>query len=333
MGNPSNFAAFCGIARENTAGIPVKSLHELDFISETLHGQGEPLRRRTINRKRAVKGAVQGGYSAEGDLNLEATPDKISQLLYAAFTNLNTTGSGEPYTHVFKPGNTLLPLSVQVKRQEQYFVYPGQYVNRLTWRGVVDAILEMTAGLQGRAKEKIYDAEQSDAGITASELDPFVFWGATCSLHGGASTDTNNWELSAQTGLTRHKGIGAGRAHNQAHPGDSQVTGSFDVVFDTIEEHRRWMGAAASTYPIDVANTLQTFAAQLKYVSGVYELQFDLPKAYYKASAPAVSGREGLIMQRCEFETLWDEDEDCDLKITLVNNEANSVVVATGVNI
>lgn len=330
-GDPTNYRSYLGIALEATAGTPAQALHEMDFISETLRGQGEPIRRKCINRKRSVKGAVQGPYSAEGDVNLEVTPDKFTTFLYAALTARTTSGSADPYTHVFKPGDSLLPLSVHIQRANQVFIYPGQYVNRLTFRGVIDAILEATVGLQGRAKEVVYDVEKSDASIAASAEDPFVFQQATTTLHGSASTDTNNWEVSIDTGLTRAKGLGAGRAHNRAHPGDSLVQGSFDVVFDTIEEHRRWLGAANSTYPIQVADTLQTFALRLLYTASAgRKLQIDIPKAYYKTSGPAVNGREGLVMQRCEFAGLYSASDGADVVITVTNGEAAAAITTQG---
>jgi hypothetical protein len=333
-GDPVNFRSFMGIGIEAVAGTPIQALYELDFISESLRGQGEPIRRKCINRTRAVKGAVQGPYSAEGDINLEVTPDKVSTLFYAALTSLTTTGTTDPYVHVFKPGTTLKPLSVHIQRANQLFVYPGQYVSRITLRGVIDSILEATFGMQGNAKEKIYDTEQSDGAIAASALDPFVFWGATTSLHGSANTDTNNWEVSIDTGLTRAKGLGAGRAHNRAHPGDSVVTGSFDVVFDSIEAHRRWMGAASSAYPIAVADTLQTFALQLLWTqSASRKLQLDIPKAYYRTSGPAISGREGIVMQRCEFSALYNASDLADVVLTLTNGEANAAIITAATDI
>lgn len=333
MGEPVSYASFVGIALENTAGTPVKSLYELDFISESLRGQGEPIRRRCINRTRAVKGAVQGPYSAEGDLNMEVTPDKVTTLFHAALP-VSSTGTADPYTHVFKPGTVLHPLTVQVKRDDWYFVYPGQYVNRITLRGVIDAIMEATFNLQGKGKEVLYDAEQSDAALAASSQDPFVFHQGAVTLHGSANTDTNNWEVNINTGLQRAKGIGAGRAHNRAHPGDSVCSGSFDLVFDTVEAHRRWMGAAASTSPISVADTLQTLAIRLLYTaSASRKLQVDIPKAYYTASEPAVQGRGGLIIQRCQFSSLYNAGDTSDVYLTVTNGETNGNITTAGVNI
>ena len=325
-GDPTNYRSFLGVGLQSAAGTPAVAKYELDYISEALHGVGEPIRRKSINRKRSVKGAVMGGYSIEGDINLEVTPDKFTTLLYAAL-GLATVGTTDPYTHTFKPGDSLLPLSVHVQRANQLFLYPDLYVNRISFRGVIDAILEATVGLPGRGLERIYNVERSDGAISASALDPFVFWGATVSLHGSATTDTNNHELTINTGLTRAKGLGAGRAHNRAHPGDSLVEGSFDLVFDTIEEHRRWMGAAASSYPIDPANTLQTLALQLKYTQSASRvLTIDVPKAYYKASGPAVSGREGIVMQRCEWSSLYNTGDLADVVITVLNAEANAAI-------
>src|ERR1041385_5866159 len=97
--DPVNFLGFATVGLENTAGTPVKGQVELDLISETLRGQGEPIRSRAINRSRAVKKAVMGPYRAEGDLNMEVTPDKVTRLLYAALTSLDTAGSSDPSTH------------------------------------------------------------------------------------------------------------------------------------------------------------------------------------------------------------------------------------------
>lgn len=333
-GDPVNFRSFLGIGIEGTAGAAVKALYELDFISETLRGQGEPIRRRCINRTRSVKGAVMGGYSAEGDINLEVTPNMVSTLFYAALTSLATVGTTDPYTHTFKPSTSLKPVTVHIQRGNQVFVYPAQFVNRITFRGVIDAILEATFGMQGRALERVWDVEKSDAAIAASTEDPFVFWGATVALHSGATADTNNHDLTINTGLTRHKGLGSGRGHDRAHPGDSLVEGSFDLVFDTIEEHRRWMGAAASSYPIDVANTLQTLALQLKYTQSANRvLTIDVPKAYYKTSGPAVTGREGIVLQRVDWSSLYNTADLSDVVLTLKNGEANAAITTAGVAI
>lgn len=326
MGNPTSYASFLGIGLEGTPGTPVVSKYELDLVSETLHGVGEPIRSRAINRTRSVKKAVQGPYSAEGDLVVEWTPDMVTTLLYCAFAKA-TTGSSDPYTHVFTPGADLRSFTAQIKRDDVYFIYPGLYINRISIRAVIDQILEGTFNVQGRAKEVLYDVEKSDGAIAASSADPFVFLQGAVTLHGTPNTDTNNWDIQFGTGLQRNKGLGAGRAHNRAHEGDSTCTGSFDIVFDTVEAHRRWMGASASTYPILVGDAVQTAAAQLVYTaSATRKLQIDIPKLYYTASEPAVRGREGLIIQRCQFASLYDAVTTGEFKITVINGEQGSAI-------
>lgn len=333
MGEPTGVKSFISIGLEGTAATPVKGQVYLDAISENLLGKGEPIRSRALNQQPSATKAVQGQYRADGDINFEATPDKVTKILYAILTSLGSTGTVDPYTHVFKNAATLRPLTVQILRPTgQYFVYPGQYINRLTIRGVIDAIAEVTAGLAGRAKERIYDAEKSDVGIAYCTEDSFVFHQASTTLHGVASTDTNNWQIDIDTGLATPKGQGAGRAPNRAHSQERKVGFSFDVVFDTIEEHRRWMGAASSAYPINVADTLQTFAIQLLYTASANRiLQIDLTKAYYRTSGMPVQGK-GVVTQRCEGETLWDPT-DTDIKITLKNGESNTVITTAGTDI
>jgi len=329
-GAPVNYRSFLGVALEATAGTPVKSLYELDFVSETIKGVSTPIRRKSINRKRSVKGAVMGAYSAEGDINLEVTPDKVSTLFYAALTGITNSGTAAPYTHSFKPGTTLLPLTLQIQRANQIFIYPAQYVSKIVLKGIIDAIMEAQIGLKGAALEKIYDTEQSDAGITASALDPFVFYQGTVSLHGAATTDTNNWNVEIDTGLQLHKGLGAGRAANRAHPGDAVCKGSFDIVFDTIEEHRRFLGASSSSYPISPGNTLQTLDAQLLYTAGQYSLLVEMTKLYYEASGPNINGREGIVIQPLQFSSLYDGSPDADVTLTLINNETASAITTAG---
>lgn len=476
MPEPIGALSHVGIALEATPGIPVKPLHQLDYVSESLHGKGGPIRSRAINGTRAVKKAVMGAYNADGDIQIEVTPDKVTTLLYAALSTL-ATAAGTPNVHQFKTGGILRPFTTQIYRPEgaggKYFVHPGCYISQIAFAAAIDEILMATFSLGSRSYERVYDTDQSDAAVTASALDPFVFHQGSVDISSKAGTgtvaasgtavtgtgtlftteasvgdritiagqtrsitvigsatgltvdtafspavsagayytinraiagtgtisstgaavagvgtafttqlrpgdtiisasgqartvatitsdtvltvttafspdvttaaftvlnvpnlDTNNWNININTGLSFNKGIGAGRAPNRAYPGDSVVSGSFDLVFDDITQHQRWMGQASRSSGMTPGTAIQLFAVQLLFqASSTAILQIDLPRVYYTDSAPAVSGRDGVILQPLTFEALYDPTWQTDILITISNSESNASIITPGVAI
>jgi hypothetical protein len=243
-----------------------------------------------------------------------------------------TTG---PFTHVFRTGPDLKPLTVQMYRPQatgQYFVYAGCKVERLSFRSVIDAILEATVSLASAYKETIYSADQSDSSVSISALEPFVFHQGTVNVGGAGNTDTNNWQVDIATGLSTPKGIGSGRYPNRATPGDSMISGSFDMVFDSITQHRKWMGATADTSPIALGTAKQAVSLSLTWNNAATAniMILAIGNAYFTSSEPPITGRDGVIIQRVGFEALYYSSDSSDVKITMVGPEPATLVTTSG---
>ena len=331
MGEAVAWRGFAGFGLEGTEGTGVKSVYKVDLLSESLQGQGEPIIVPIINQSRMDDKVVMGPYESAGDISVAVTPDIFTTLLYSTLTSLASAGTSAPYTHVFKTGSTLKALTAQIQRGDFYHVYPGLKVARLSFKAVVDAILQATISFGGRAKEKVYNSENSDAGVVYSSNDPFVFLQGALTLHGSSDVLTNDWDVNIDTGLLRNRAIGSGRAHNRAFAGRSRISGSFNRLFEDIEAHRRWMGASSSSYPISVGDAVQFAQAVLLFTaSASLTLQIDIPKLYYKASGPALENADGTVMQRCSFGAKKDSSSGSDIVVTVVNSEANAAITTNG---
>lgn len=401
MSNPISELAFCGFGLENTGGTAVKSQIELDTISSSLMGKGEPLEFMSMNRGRFVKKAAQGLYQVDGDLQYRFTPDKVTKILYAILSSLSSAGtagtgtitstgtalvgvgtsftteftSGDyiveaggqtrivdvitdnthmtvtvayspdvsgvaftiaPFTHTFKTGSTLLPYTIQAlypQATNRYVFFPGLYASALAMACNIGDALVATLSSMGIGQESIQASEQSDAGIAASVLNPFIFHEAAVTLAGGASLLTRNWNLNIATGLRLFHGIGDGRTPSKAHPGTSRITGTFEMLFDTITEKRKFLGATSDTMPITPGSTLNTLAIVLTFtVDANYVLTITIPAAYYKSVDTPLT-LESDNMATVAFGDIYDTSSSTDITIALKNRTAGSIITALGTNI
>lgn len=484
MAQPISTLSQVAIGLEGTPGTPVKAGAILDAGSITLAGKGTPIRSRALTGTRQAKKVVMGAYQAEGDIVFDVTSDKCTKIFYATLSNLTTTGGADPYTQVFKSGNSLPSMTVLKKlpqtNGDMYIVYPGCVVKSLKLDAKIDAILEATVSLMSRAGEivsmgnfaaaagtvaatgttvtgtlttftsdfsvgatiqiggqwRTVTAIASDLSLTvntgflpaiaagatayktiitgiqdpaaaASSENPFVFHQGVVALGSGGTAgagtvaatgttvtgtgttftnlfnvgdiitisgqarviqtitsdtalvvtlpwnpaiaggssymaskgnaDTTNWVIEIDTGLTTPKGLGAGRVPNRAHPGDEIVKGSFDMVFDNITEHRRWMGILDTTGdlpPLNVGTSVATFPIQLNFIqvgtATARTLQIDIPSAYLTVSDEPITDRNHVITQKIQFEAINNANFASAIQITVQNGETNANITNAG---
>jgi hypothetical protein len=323
--------------------LPVKGQVELELQDGGgIAGDQGTIRVKSANRGRGTTKVVAGRYSAGGSLPFAVTPDKgTSKLFYCALANLTPSALTQgQIPHVFKPANDgagpiLRPFTWQEKFGDTWIVNANQYVTRLVLRGATDGLLTGSVDCVGAGPnclELAYDAEQSDAGIVASSLDPFVFWGSAVQLAGATTYETGNWEITHETGFALQYALGCGRAARRGTAGEAKTTGSFDMVFADDTEYKRWMGNARTARPYTPSNLLTPLTMQLKYVSGPHSLQVDLPAAYYTGpGGPKVEDKKnGAVTQRLTFETKWDLASAADIIITLINAELDAAITTVG---
>jgi hypothetical protein len=328
---PTNYSSKFTFGLENTAGTPVKGQVEMDLISESIRGTGAPTRRRGITGFRSPKGVVPGPYEVGGSFLVEAVPTNLAKPLLSMF-DLITTDEG-PFIHTFSTVNTLRPFTAQVKRGDYYFVYPGLFMESVTFRASYGNIVEAEFAVGGIGKERVYTVENSEVGMISTSDDPFNFDEATVTLNGATNTDTDNWEVTVSTGLTLTRGLGVERTPNRAFPGDSLVRGSFDLLFMTDAKHKEFLGETSGSRPFTAKSNVVDFSIILSFTSGAKILTINLPKLHYVDSGMAITGREGVIRQPLSFEGTWDSVTGTDIVIQLVNAQTGEAEAALGTNI
>jgi len=326
---------------------PVKCVSYLDATSCTLQGTRTIKQYETLGNGRKITKSGVGPHTVGGDIAFNFTPDKVSQILYAILGRLDgNTSTAAPITHVLRPSNiegqpALRPLTVEVRRGDSYFVYPNCYAERLVLRPSEDDDLTATVTLAGLALERVYDAPQVDPACAASSLMPFAFHGATVKqcAYGEVLAETeltSGWNLEISTGFASRRQLGNGLVAGKGRPGRSRVRGSFDLIFESDAELKRWMGDSSTVYPKSPGTHRRYLAMQIAYTHADTNatLTIDVPRALYEGEAtPATESAEGFLIQPLQFVTEWDSVMDCDVKLTLVNSETNAVITKAGTKI
>lgn len=343
MSNPVGYNSRLGIGLENTAKTRVKNQILLDFVSENVVGKGEPNVSPAVTSGRFEKKVTHGPYDWSGPVNLEVTPDKITKLLYAAMGQVSTSGTVDPFTHTFKPAATIKPVTLHIYRpgpddagpaEPSYFLYPGGYVDYLEFSQNEENHLALEAGFAGIGMEGIYDAAQEDVGIAYSSADPFTFSELQPSIAGTDIDITSNWKIRFANNLIRRRGSGSGRGMIRAYAGTMRVTGSLEMIFESVTQHRKFLGATANTSPIEVGTTIDLQALQLVWTKSANRvLTAKVSSGFFTVSAPAVKGRDDVIIQALDFRAIYNSGDAAPGYLTMKNGEASATISTLGTDL
>ena len=176
MSNYSGNDAKLQLGLEATYGTAVTPTVQLEFLSESLHQTN------TNVESEALVGAVTTPYfniigtKVEGDISIEAHPDKLGELLYAALGVEGTATEVETdvYSHAFTAvsGGTSLPsISVVVDKKADEFTYAGLKVDTLTFETDPGSLLTSSISFVGQ-QELLTGSTES---LAVSTLNPFDF--------------------------------------------------------------------------------------------------------------------------------------------------------------
>lgn len=337
---PTAALGFCGIGIEGTAGTAVKSQVELDLVSENMGGTGGGQPFRTINRSRSTTKVLMGPYDGGGEITVGVTADKFTKILSAWAGGTTTAGTAAPYTHTWKtPTGDPSTLTVQLLRPSgYYFVYPGCHVNTLNFRASADEpALQCTVGFMARAAEYIEDAEASDVAIAASTADPLSTLTGSVTVGGGSVATLADLDLTIDAALIGRRGIGQGRTINRVYPGFQVVRGTFTLAFESISEHRKWMGAASDSYPINIANVVRfstlIFEFQDPANPTTRKLNIQVGQAFYESSEPRMESPDGIVTWRLSFNSKYYATDTSDVVLTMTNGETDADIDTAGTDI
>lgn len=326
---------------------PVKCPNLIDATSCSLKTTRTIKQYEGMGGGRLVTRSGVGPHTVGGDIALNVTPDKISQLLYAMLHRLDVnTSTAVPISHVFRPetreGQVVMqPITLHVRRGMDFWVYPNCYPERLVFRPSEEDDLTATLTVAGLANEKLYNTSQLDAAAAYSSLAPFAFHGATvkqCAYGGtlAVTSLTSGWSIDIPSGFQSRRMLGDGLVAVKGRAGRSRVSGSFDLLFESDAEYVRWMGDSTTVYPKSPGTALSYLVLQIIYTHATSSavLTIDIPRALLHGEAtPPTQSAEGYIVQPLSFVTEGDATTEADVKITLANAETNAVITTAGTKI
>lgn len=305
-GSNARFAFVEEVTAGTTPGTPAMKLLNALTTGEGLSASIEELRSNAISPDRAVIATRGGNKTVGGSVPFELPLLGIGTLLKHALGTVSTTGAG-PYTHVIKRDALLPGLSVEKGFTDinQFFVYRGCRINTLDFAVANSGLITGSMAIEGLSAA---DPSGTELGVpTSTTHDPFVHHEAVFE-EGGTGTalrgltaqvtnnlQTDNWNVGNQDRVSLPEGVG-------------ETTGTATYLFEDLTHYNKWKNETESTLKI-------TFTA----AGG--SIEFFWPKVKYTGeAAPKIDTEQGILIPM-NFRGLWDDTEQTDLRITIINTE------------
>ena len=224
-------------------------------------------------------------------------------------------GGGTAYTHEFKSGGILPSVLVEKAFTDlatpQYLTYSGCKVSKLSLNVAPEGFQKISFDFVG--KQETISTSPFDSTIT--DLLKKSFSGGEISgilENGGATTTVTKIDLSLDNSLDTGIYCLAGAGKRSDIPiGTTKVTGTLEVLFDSITLYQKAIDSTEST--LKITYTKGTGAGTL----GNELLEIFLPELIFKQDTPVIGGDKGVLVT-LPFETFYDNNADAtQLKITL----------------
>lgn len=322
--------AAVSIGRQANFNAPVKPQDFLFAESCGLEGRHTPIIVNPLMKKRWSAKSSIGRVEVGGDTRIIAVPmGGFTKLLYSMFTDLTTTGTSAPYTHTFKLGDTLYPLSIE-KALNEYHLFSDLVVTRLVFAMDLDALLVATATLTG-GNYRINNASYTDASAGFPAIAFPIFYGGTATLD-GTDLPARTAELTIESTEVDRRVL-TSRYSKSYLPGAFTITGRLSLYYDSDAMIRRLFGINGTSYPATPADALITGAIILKAicpgVTPTTYIQFKIPKALFQAVGVPVGGPD-VVMQEVTFRGMPNDNETSPIEIEISSSEANSTITTAG---
>jgi hypothetical protein len=313
MAIPSGLDAQFGCKTETTYGTAVTVDRFMPLVEESVSHEIERLESSGILTGARVMRSQQwaaGAETIEGDLGFEVYDRGIGLLFTHMFGGLVTTGSG-PYTHTFTPGTlTGKSLTMQIGRPDT-----GGTVRPFTIAGVKVASWEIACQVGEIATLGLSIVGKSITTATAlatasypSSIAPMVFTGGSVTI-GGSSVSAKGFTLSGDNALDADRRfLGSGQTAEPLEAGLRTYEGTVDLEFSDLTQYARFTGGTEAALVLALSKGTST-------VTITANARFD-------ANAPAVSGRDGLVMQSVPFKCVGATTDAGAITAVLVNADS-----------
>lgn len=264
----------------------------------------------TIRGRRDKAQPAVGNTDVSGSIVVPIDQIGFGFWLRAMFGNPTTTGSGDPYTHVFKVTGSQpsLVLEQQYPDIPAYETFNGCKVNKFSFSLGGDK--ELTANLDILGAKRTVGATPFNATPASISLLKFSNFQGT--IEEGKPTleplgVVTEASLNAEFGLDGNTyAIGGGGYRTDLPEGTLQVTGSIKALFK-------------DTTLLNKAINNTESSLKVKFASGTHSLEFLLEEVIFQQTSPGIESDKGISIS-LPFKAFYE------------NGTGGSIIVATLVN-
>lgn len=279
----------------------------LPINSETLSAKQNIIEPATITGRRDPVRPGRGNIDVSGGLVVPIQEIPIGYLLAAMFGAPTTTGTGAPYTHVFKVHDDMPSFLVerQLPDAGAYFLYNGCKVSKFSMELGGDG--ELTGSIDIIGATETVNAASFDSSLTSTASNKFSNFQGSVEEGGAASAIIVSASLNIDFGLDGdYYAIGGQGTRAGIAEGLVQVSGSIRAFFK-------------NKTLLDKAINDTTSSLKLKLTNGTHSLEFFMEEVIYERNSPGISGSKGILIE-LPYRAFYQ------------SGVGNSVIVATLIN-
>ncbi|MFH8039050.1 MAG: phage tail tube protein [Candidatus Aenigmatarchaeota archaeon] len=254
---------------------------------------------------------IQGNISVSGSLTFDMRYEGFEKFLLVAFGTCTTTSLGSgAYQHKFTIADQLTKsLTLQINKDLYAFNYLGMMINSLEFKVASGGFLTLTVNFVGK------DVGTATAGTPTFPTAPFVIFSDGAITYNSVSKNIKELTISINNNLlTDRRFIGSRTIAQPLRGGKVEVTGSFSVEFESLNEYNDFRNAtvrslvATFTSPTTIGTSTIPFTLELKCNS--IRLTSGFPKVE----------NEGIIKVDCPFKAYATSGTQRELEVTLKNS-------------
>jgi Phage tail tube protein len=237
-------------------------------------------------------------YGQEKDLGAIDGPlfptNGTEMLVYAIGSDVVSGASPGPYTHTITQTNTLPSMTIEKNLGGyQSIQFAGCRVNKF---GIKGAATDTEAAFTCDIVAQSFAILNSPSAITLVDETPFVFAEFTLDWNGFQISEATNFSIEIDNGVKASYTFNGSHEAQFVTPTHIKVSGSFDVVWDSLNDAQRGY--------FNQAVTLQTQAAlsfTLTHPASGGSIAFTLPRVHL--GKPTIDPKMSeVIMQTIPFE-------------------------------
>jgi hypothetical protein len=265
------------------ASVSATLTHKVPFSGGNIHPvrETDTLAETDSARDQGAPYTVTSGV--EGSPEVYVRDASIGALLLGVLGTDTVTGTTN-YVHTITPANTLPYWTFWRNLSSTlYERYQDCQIGSLTVSAEAGAPLTATVGIQGLVPTRLTSNPDATPLVTLANGAVYNFNDAAVTLGGGATSLIRSFELSIENNVTRQQTDDV--TPYDVVPGIREVTLSFDMIFETLDEYNKFhYGGAAGT---TISPNIFTTSAVFTFNKGANnEIAFNLPSIAYTELDP-----------------------------------------------